>query len=90
MKTKKPLQEDWVFAGSVLFPNPDGKDKPPLYAANLDGAYICVNNVPSAMLDLPIDSPNGLENRVFDINTDKVPAVDTKVTIILEPIPEKK
>ena len=54
-KTRKELSTDWVFGGSQFFPDPDGKDKPPLYAAN-GGDVICVSNFESAMLDLPIQS----------------------------------
>jgi len=90
VKTKKDLDQDWVFAGSYLYPNPEGDDKPNVYAADDDGSYICISNVANAMLDLPINSPRGLEERTFGIHTDRVPPIGTNVTIILEPAPEKK
>ena len=42
------------------------------------------------MLDLPINSPTGLEERNYQPNTDRIPALGTKVEVILEPVPEKK
>ena len=89
-KTKKDLDQDWVFAGSKLIPNPEDEKKPPIYLAHNDGAFICISNVPSAMLDLPIDSPKGVEDRGFDTFEQRIPAIGTEVTLILEPIPEKK
>jgi hypothetical protein len=91
-KTKKDLEYDWVFAGSLLYKNPDDEDKnsPPIYLADGEGAYICISNVPTAMLDLPIDSPKGIENRVYEPHTANIPALDTSVTVILEPMEEKK
>jgi hypothetical protein len=84
-KKNTELEHNWVFAGSHFFPNPDAKDKPPIYAATSDGAYICTSNVPSAMLELPIDSPNDPALREFRPFTDRIPALETKVDIILEP-----
>ena len=89
-KTKKHLKQDWVFAGSVEYPNPDDAKKK-VYAASSDGAYICVLNVPTAMLDLPISNPNRPpEERELQPYTDRIPPLETKVTIVLEPIKEDK
>lgn len=88
-KTGKNLDQDWVFAGSQLVQDPENKDKPPFYRAN-EGDVICVINMPSAMLDLPIDSPKALDDRVFEAHTERIPPKDTKVVVILEPILEKK
>jgi hypothetical protein len=87
-KSKKNLEPDWVFGGSQLMPHPDGKDKPPIYLANY-GDLICVCNMESAMLDLPVKSPKSLEERLYEAHTDRIPPLDTKVTIILEPIEKK-
>ena len=89
-KTKKDLEYDWVFAGSRLYKNPDEPEKRAIYLANNDGGVICIANVLSAMLDLPIDSPKGIEGRMYEPNTERIPALDTSVTIILESIEEKK
>lgn len=87
-KTGKPLPEDWVFAGSRTVPNPDGKG-PPVYLANY-GDIVCLCNMDSAMMDIPVASPKALDDRVWDANTDKLPPKDTKVTVIFEVLPEKK
>jgi hypothetical protein len=89
VKTKKEPDADWVFAGSLLWPNPDGNDKPKIYGANTDGAYICVINVPTAMLDLPIHTPTNPENRSFEPFTENIPEVGTAVVLILEPVEAK-
>lgn len=89
-KTKKDLEYDWVFSGSRLYKNPDEPEKQPIYLANNDGGLICIANVLSAMMDLPIDSPKGIEGRMYEPHTERIPALDTNVGIILEPMPEKK
>jgi hypothetical protein len=86
--TKKDLDCDWVFGGSVFQPDPEDKDKPPQYLAN-QGDLICVCNMEPAMLDLPVRSPTPLDERVYVANPDRVPALETKVEVILEPVPEK-
>jgi hypothetical protein len=88
-KTKKDLEFDWVFAGSRLYKNPDDSNGVPIYLANNDGAYISISNVMTAMLDLPVDSPKSLENRIYEPNTPNIPPLDTSVTIILEPAAKK-
>jgi len=87
-KTKKNLDVDWVFGGSQLVPNPDDKTKP-LYLANY-GDIICLCNMESAMLDLPIESPKKFDDRLWECHTERIPPLETKVTIILEPVPDKK
>ncbi len=88
-KTKKDLDVDWVFAGSQFYPNPDGAEKPPLYAAN-GGDIICVSNFDGAMLDLPIDSSKDSDDLVWEAHTERIPPLLTKVTVILEVVPTKK
>ncbi len=86
-KTKKDLDHDWVFGGSKLVKDPDRKL--PLYLAN-QGDVICLCNMPDAMLDLPVKSPKTIDARIFESNVDRIPALDTTVEIILEPVPDKK
>jgi hypothetical protein len=88
-RTKKPLQYDWVFAGSQFVPNPVDPKAPDFYLAN-EGDVICVSNFESAMLDLPIMSSQDNEELVFEAFADRIPALGTPVTVILEPIREKK
>jgi hypothetical protein len=89
-KTKKHLGHGWVFAGSVLFQREDGEDKPRVYAADMEGGYISISNVPSAMLDLPVNSPKSLEGRIYEPFTERIPPIGTKVEIILEPVANAK
>jgi hypothetical protein len=87
--TRKALEHDWVFAGSRFIADPDDKDKPPFYDAN-SGDVICVCNILTAMLDLPIKSPKALEERVWEAFKDNIPPLNTNVRVILEPVPDKK
>ena len=90
VKTKKALAENWVFAGSEFFTDPEDPKKKPIYLASAEGSYVSVANVPTAMLDLPINSPKQLEGREFAPYTERIPPVDTKVVLILEPMPKGK
>jgi hypothetical protein len=88
-KAQKDLDLDWVFGGSRFYKNVLDENKQE-YAADLEGAYIAVANVPTAMLDLPVRSPKGLEERAYGPHTKRIPAEGTKVLVILEPVPEKE
>jgi hypothetical protein len=84
-KTGKDLNSDWVFAGSQLVENPlDPKKK--MYLAN-DGDVICVSNFETALLDLPIKSPKDNDELVYVANTERIPPLETKVVVVLEPVP---
>jgi hypothetical protein len=84
-KTKKILEYDWVFAGSVLIPDPLDKTKKPFYGAN-DGDVICVSNFDTALLDLPINSSKDNDDLQFEAYTDRIPPLETPVLVILEPV----
>ncbi len=88
-KDGKPLQSDWVFAGSRLVTNPLDPDAQKHYLAN-DGDVICVSNFETALLDLPINSPKDDADRIFVANTERIPPLETKVIVILEPVVEAK
>jgi hypothetical protein len=89
LKTKKELEHDWVFAGSFLIPNRLDEKAPPFYAAN-DGDVICLANFDSALLDLPIESSKDDAEHIFEAWTERIPPLETPVTVILEPVIEKK
>lgn len=90
LKTKKELEHDWVFAGSFHIPNRLDPKAPPFYAAN-DGDVICVANFEDALLDLPIQSSKDNDDLVFEAWTERIPALETPVVVILEPVlPVKK
>jgi hypothetical protein len=86
-RTQKPLAHDWVFTGSKLVPNPLEKNKP-IFLAN-DGDLVCVSNFESALLDLPIKSSKANSELAFEANSDKIPPVGTRVTVIFEPVAKK-
>ena len=88
-KTLKPHNGEWVFVGSRFGPNPEGEDKPRFYMAN-HGDLICLCNIETAMLDVPLRSPKAFNQRLFEAVTDKIPEVGTVVEVILEVVPEKK
>jgi hypothetical protein len=84
-KTNKDLEDEWVFAGSKLLP-PEGENNKPVYAATSDGSYICIYNMPYALLDLSVNNPNkDPEVRELQPQTGRIPPLETKVTLILEP-----
>lgn len=87
-QTKKELNSNWVFAGSKFIKSID-PNIPDRYAAN-DGDVICVSNFESALLDLPVKSSKDAGNLLWQANTSEIPAERTPVTIILQPLLEKK
>jgi hypothetical protein len=87
-QTGKALDSDWVFAGSRFVKNFD-EGKPDVYLAN-DGDVICVANFEGALLDLPFNSSKVDTERTFIAFTERIPPRDTRVTLILEPVVEKK
>ena len=86
-KTKKPMTQPWVFAGSGFWKDEQGKD---FYMAE-SGDFICVSNFTTAMLDIPIESSQSNEGLLFEANTEKIPPLGTPVRIVLTPkLKEKK
>lgn len=88
-KTKKAFDQTWVFGGSKFVKNDDDPKAAPFYVAN-HGDLICVVNIDSAMMDLPVASPKKFEDRAWEANADKIPKDGTKVEVILEPVAAKK
>ena len=84
LNTKKELKEEWVFAGSLFSPDPFDTKAPPFYGAN-DGDVICLANFETAMLDLPVLSSKEANDLAFEAWTERIPALETRVTVILEP-----
>ena len=83
IKTKKALDSNWVFAGSVFVT--DEKTGKKYYQAD-SGELICVLSLPTAMLDLPIRSYGAIEARPFEAFEEHLPPPGTPVTILLKPI----
>lgn len=88
-KTNKLLESDWVFGGSHLVANPLNPDGPKQSLAN-DGDLVCVSNFETALLDLPIKSPKDNADLIFVANTERIPPLETKVVVLLEPVVQAK
>ena len=84
-KTGKPLDADWVFAGSSFWRDPN--DGAEYYQAD-GGDLICVSNFPTAMLDLPMASSQSNEELLFEAFEGRVPPSGTDVDIVLSAIRE--
>jgi hypothetical protein len=90
VKTKKPLEYHWVFAGSgfwteELVDDKTGKIVPRKHYLGDAGDFICVSNFASATLDLPVLSPQDNENLLYEAFTENIPPRGTKVTVVLVP-----
>ena len=86
LKTKKPLEYHWVFAGSDFWLDENTGKRHYLGDA---GDFICVSNFPSATLDLPVKSPQDNEHLFYEAFTERIPPRGTKVTLVLVPHLEK-
>jgi hypothetical protein len=84
-KTSKELAPHWVFAGSYFVEDPTtGRRR---FAAD-GGDLITVSNFTSAILDVPIQSSASDAERSFVAFTDRIPPLETGVTLILKPAPK--
>ena len=88
-KKKESVKVDWVFAGSQLLKDVDNPKAEPFYGAN-SGEVISVSNFPYSMLDLPIEISKDDATLNYEVKTEKVPPLFSKVWLILEPVVEKK
>jgi hypothetical protein len=82
IRTKKQLDINWVFAGSIFWEDKTTGEKS--YLADR-GDFISVLNLPTALLDLPIQSASAIESRLFEGYTERLPPPGTPVTMILKP-----
>jgi hypothetical protein len=87
LKTGKPLEYQWVFAGSRFQENTETGER--RYSAN-DGDFISVVNFADSMLDLAFESPKDWSEHVFEPFTDRIPPKGTDVEVVLTPNPEKE
>jgi hypothetical protein len=85
-RTGKPMQVDWVFAGSHLVSNPLDRNGPKIYLANEEGAIISVSNFESSVLDLPVKSSKDDAELSYEAFTEHIPPEGTKVVVVLEPV----
>ncbi len=88
-KKKEHIKANWVFAGSQLLEDMDNPKAEPFYGAN-SGEVISVSNFPYSMLDLPVEISKDDAILNYEVRTDRIPTLFSKVWLILEPIPAKK
>jgi hypothetical protein len=88
VKTRKDLDQDWVFGGSRFVPDPEDQQQTVYLAQH--GDLVCVCNMDTAMLDLPVPSPKRFDDRFYEANTERIPPLGTRVEVILEPVPDRK
>ena len=77
IKTRKELDSNWVFGGSLLVTDETTGKK--YYQAD-SGELICVLSSPTAMLDLPIRSYGAIESRSFEAFAEHLPPEGTPVS----------
>ena len=68
----------WIFVGSEVLPGG-------AYEADLNGGIIAVANLPSAVIDVPFASAQGLEQREFVVDAGAIPPAGTKVQMVITP-----
>jgi hypothetical protein len=81
-KTGKALDYPWVFAGSGFWRDPQSGEQ--FYYAD-GGEFICVSNFSTAMLDLPVESSDANDTLLFCAFTERIPPLETRVYLLLEP-----
>lgn len=78
--TKKPMEWDWVFAGSKIYKDPDtGKET---YMGD-SGDLICVANFMTSTLDVSVKSDAANSGLVFEAFTEKIPKRYTPIRLVL-------
>jgi hypothetical protein len=81
-KKKAPMAHGWVFAGSIIIKDPDSGRE--FYGAN-SGDIISISNFPYSMLEVPAEISKDDAQLTYEVKTDKVPPLLSKVWVILEP-----
>ena len=81
-KKKAAIPHAWVFAGSIVIKDPDNGRE--FYGAN-SGDIISISNFPYSMLEMPVEISKDDAQLTYEVKTDKVPPLLSKVWVILEP-----
>jgi hypothetical protein len=87
VKTKKAMDVNWVFAGSNIYTDEETGKK---YYQGDSGDFITVLNLPTAVLDVPMQGASDLESRNFEGFAENMPPEGTPVTIVLMPKLQEK
>jgi hypothetical protein len=82
-EAKKPMTTHWVFSGSENYRDDEGNVH---YAANETGELFGLSNFVGSILDVPIQSSRDNTRLQFGCFTERIPPLDTPVTIILTPV----
>ncbi len=82
IKTREPMEHDWLFTGSGTWKNPDTGES--VYLAD-SGELICVSNFGNATLDLPVKSSDDASGLLFEALSENIPDLGTLVLLVLEP-----
>jgi hypothetical protein len=78
VKTRDTLKHSWVFAGSGFW-----EENGQRYYQAEGGELICLSNFSTALLDLPIESPQQNAQLLFEAFTESIPAIGTPVRLVL-------
>jgi hypothetical protein len=87
VRTQKQMEHEWVFAGSYFWTDEETGKK--FYQAE-GGELICVSNFSTATMDLPVESSQSTGQLLFEAMTDNIPPLETKVRLVLTPVPPPK
>ena len=86
VRTKKPMSQPWVFAGSIIMKDEEtGKE----YYMAEGGELVCVSNFATATLDIPVESTASDEGLSFEANTKLIPPLGLPVRLVFKPNLEK-
>ncbi|MDY0170514.1 MAG: YdjY domain-containing protein [Thermoguttaceae bacterium] len=80
-ETNEAMTEPWVFAGSGFWVEPTGEKR---YQAE-GGDFICVSNFATAMLDVTVESSQANQMLMYRAFTERIPPLETPVTLVLTP-----
>ncbi len=86
----RPMTADWIFTGSRFYVETEGPEKGKKYYLAEAGEVICVANFPAAMIDVNQESTSNEGNLMYEAWTERIPALETPVTIEITPLIEKK
>jgi hypothetical protein len=77
---ERPMEWDWVFAGSKIYKDPDtGKES---YLGN-GGELVCVANFMTSTMDVAVKSDAANSGLVFEAFTDRIPKRNTPIRLVL-------
>jgi hypothetical protein len=81
-EAKKPMTTHWVFSGSRSYQDDEGTNR---YLADETGELFGLSNFVGSILDVPIESSADNTQLQFGCFTERIPPMETLVTIVLMP-----